>query len=306
MSVSLTFAPWARLGIGAALNAQAGALRAQVAITAQVGGRIGNAAAPSVAAPPLTAQTLGPGDVLGIDQRIVIRTDPPRDAQGTPARTLVAIEFSRPDFPWMFSPLMPDAQQRLQPWLCLLVVPQRPGISLRRRDGRLPVITVDSGSELPDLAEAWAWAHAQVLSDDAHPPSSVVRAADERSLSRLVSPRRLDSATSYYACLVPTFNVGREIGLDPAAEPAGPLGPAWSGTVPPSFELPVYYAWTFTTGAAGDFHDLVVKLQPQQLPVDVGWRPITIGFPTASPPAGFTAFSRRSKACCAICTIRRR
>jgi hypothetical protein len=47
MSVSLTFAPWARLGIGAALNAQAGALRAQVAITAQVGGRIGNAAAPA-------------------------------------------------------------------------------------------------------------------------------------------------------------------------------------------------------------------------------------------------------------------
>src|SRR5262249_37389545 len=152
-------------------------------ITAQVGGRIGSAAAPTVAAPPITAQTLGPGDVLGIDPRIVIRTDPGRDAQGAPARTLVAVEFSRPDFPWMFSPQVPDAQQRLQPWLCLVVVPQRKGISVAPRDGRLPVLTVDSGSELPDLAEAWAWAHVQVLSDDAHPPGSTLSAANERSLS---------------------------------------------------------------------------------------------------------------------------
>ena len=304
MSVTLAFAPWARLGIGAAISAQPGALRAQVPIDVQVGGLIGTETAAIVTAPSLNAQTLGPGDVVGIDPRIVIRADPGPYAQGAPAHTLVSVEFSRADFPWMFSPLTADAQQRLQPWLCLLVVPQRPGISLRSRDGGLQVLTVDSGSELPDLAEAWAWAHVQVLSDDTHPPGSTVAAGDERSVSRLVSTRRLDSATSYYACLVPTFNVGRQAGLDPAAEPTGPLAPAWSGTVSGNFELPVYYAWTFATGEAGDFHDLVVKLQPQQPPPGVGWRPLTIEFPTSSPPAGFNAFSAPRATARSVCAAR--
>src|SRR5262249_26511422 len=135
--------------------------------------------APVVAAPPFTAQILGPGDVLGIDPRLIMRLDPGPYARSAPARTLAAVEFSRPDFPWMFSPLMPDAQQRLQPWLCLVVVPQRPGITLESRDGRLPVLTVDSGSELPDLADAWAWAHVQTLADDTQPLSSTLAAGDE-------------------------------------------------------------------------------------------------------------------------------
>jgi len=299
MSVSLAFSPWARLGIGTALSAQPDALRAQVPIGVQVRGRIVDPAkpgapavdAPVVSAPPFTAQILGPGDVLGIDPRIIIRVDPGPYARSAPARTLAAIEFSRPDFPWMFSPLVPDVQQRLQPWLCLVVVPQRPGISLEARDGRLPVLTVDSGSELPDLAEAWAWAHVQVLSEGTHPVSTTVAEGNERSLSRLVSPRCLDSATRYLACLVPTFNVGRQVGLDPTVEPTGPLAPAWSAPVAANFKLPVYYSWTFATGIAGDFQDLVVMLQPQQLPLDVGWRPVTIGFPTAVPPAGFHAFT---------------
>ena len=291
MSTTLAFAPWARSGIGATITAPPGALRAQVPIDVVVEGRIGDAPAPAVGAPTLMAQILGPGDVLGIDPRIVIRTDPGAYGQGVPPETLVSVEFSRPDFPWMFSPLAPDAQHRLQPWLCLLVVPRRPGISLESREGRLQVLTLDSPDELPDLAEAWAWAHAQALSDDAHPPGAVVNAGDERSLSRLVSPRRLESTTSYYACLVPTFNAGRQAALDPAKEPAGPLAPAWSGAIPARFELPVYYAWTFTTGEAGDFHDLVMKLRPQALPAGAGWRPLSIGFPTAQAPSGFRPFT---------------
>lgn len=292
MSAKLSFLPWARVGIGRALTAQAGALRAQMPIKVQVDGQIGTERAPAEPVPAFRAELLGPGDVLGIDPRVIIRAEPGAYAQGAPARTLVAIEFSRPDFPWMFSPLVPDAQQRLLPWVCLLVVPQRPGISLRPRgDGTLPVLTVDSGSELPDLAEAWAWAHVQVLTDDGQPPDLTVGAGDERSLSRLISPRRLEPGATYYACLVPTFNAGRQVGLDPAAEPAGPLRPAWTGAIPPDFQLPVYHWWTFSTGAAGDFQDLVEKLKPQKLPREVGWRPITIDFPTATLPEGFNAFT---------------
>ena len=284
MSPTLAFAPWTRSGIGAAVSAQPGALRAQLPIDVHVGGIIDSAAAPPVSAPPLVAQTLGPGDVLAIDPRVVIRTEPGPYAQGVPANSLVAIEFSRSDFPWMFSPLTPDARLRLQPWLMLIVVPRRPGISLRSRDNAdssVQVLTVDSASELPDLAEAWAWAHAQTVSD-----------GTTSGRSRLVSPRRLERATSYYACLVPTFNVGRQVGLDPNAEPAGPLGPAWTtAAVAGSFDLPVYYAWSFATGEAGDFHDLIAKLHAQPLPAEAGWRPLSIDFPTTPAPAGFHPFT---------------
>jgi hypothetical protein len=201
VSTTLAFAPWTRLGIGAAVTAPAGALRAQLPLDVQVGGTIGAAAAPPINAPSIVAQTLGPGDVLAIDPRVVIRTEPGAYAQGVPANSLVSIEFSRADFPWMFSPLAPDAQQRLQPWLCLVVVPRRSGITLRSREDGLQMLTVDSTSELPNLDEAWAWAHTQTVSDG--PPSG---ANGPGARSRIVSPRRLERATSYYACLVPAFN----------------------------------------------------------------------------------------------------
>ena len=268
-----------RGGVGAA-----GALRAQLPIDVQVGGTIDAAAAPPVSAPPLVAQTLGPGDVLAIDPRVVIRTEPGPYAQGVPANSLVAIEFSRSDFPWMFSPLTPDAQLRLQPWLMLIVVPRRPGISLRSRDNAdssVQVLTVDSASELPDLAEAWAWAHAQTVSD-----------ATTSGRSRLVSPRRLERATSHYACLA-TDVQRRPPGRARSERGAGGTSrPAWTtAAVAGSFDLPVYYAWSFATGEAGDFHDLVAKLHAQPLPAEAGWRPLSIDFPTTPAPAGFHPFT---------------
>jgi hypothetical protein len=291
MSTTLGFAPWARIGIGATLTAKPGALRAEVPIAVEVRGRIDGSPAPAVATSSLAGQAFGPGDVLGIDARIVMRTDPGPYAQGVPVQTLVSVEFSRPDFPWMFSPLAPDGQHRLQPWLCLVVVPRGPGIALQPREGRLDVLTLSAGTELPDLSEAWAWAHVQTLSDETQSAWATVSAADQRSLSRLISPRRLDSATSYYACLVPAFNVGRQVGLDPTAEPTGPLAPSWSGPLRGPFELPVYFSWTFTTGQDGDFSDLVKKLRPQPLPTDAGWRPLSIGFPTRPAPNGFRSFT---------------
>ena len=247
------------------------------------------------ATPGLDAELLGPGDVVGIDPRVVIRANPAPYERNAPASTLVAVEFSRPDFPWMFSPSHADAQQRLQPWLCLIVVPQRPGISLNARaDGGLPVLTIDGdlAVELPDLAEAWAWAHAQVLATDGTSPAAAALAADERSLSRLICPRVLAERTAYHACVVPTFDIGRRAGLDPAGSGGG-LGPAWDRrALPPGpFELPVYHAWQFSTGPDGDFHDLVMRLAPRPVPPEVGWHAMTVAFPTASAPAGFQPYA---------------
>ena len=70
-------------------------------------------------------------------------------------------------FPWLFTPAKADAQGRLRPWLCLVVVRKQPGVELRpAADVPLPVLEIKAparpGDELPDLSESHFWAHAQV------------------------------------------------------------------------------------------------------------------------------------------------
>ena len=117
----------------------------------------------------------------------------------------------------------------------------------------------------------------------------------ERSLSRLLCPRKLQSNKSYYACVVPTFDVGRKAGLgevvkDGKGELDGVLNPAWDDTTG-EIELPVYFHWEFATGAADDFEALVWLLRRCPLSSDkVGTRalrvinPDPIGEPQAIPP----------------------
>src|SRR5690242_5857210 len=64
----------------------------------------------------------GPGDVLGIDPRHIIRTEPANLSRNFEPNFLAAVEFDRPDFPWLFTPASPNAQNKLRPWLCLVVV----------------------------------------------------------------------------------------------------------------------------------------------------------------------------------------
>src|SRR5262249_43400638 len=141
--------------------------------------------------------------------------------------------------------------------------------------------------ELPDLSESHLWVHAQVTGATREELNNVLDSAPAQTVSRLLCPRRLDPATDYLACVVPTFEVGRAAGLkEPTA--ATTLLPAWgSGApAPDAVTLPVYYSWEFRTSAGGDFEDLVRRLKRRDLPPEVGRRPIDItqpGFPVALP-----------------------
>ena len=85
-----------------------------------------------------------------------------------------------------------------------------------------------AASELPDLAESWAWAHTQVLT-----PAGAVNIATELAdkpavnVSRLLAPRRLEPGQRYAACLVPAFDAGVTRGLGDTPVADAPLGPAW-------------------------------------------------------------------------------
>lgn len=218
----------------------------------------------------------GPGDVMGIDPRIVIRTDPPPQSADLEPNYLVCIEFDTPDFPWMFTPAAAGAQGRLRPWLCLVLVRRGDAMSLSfSRDRPLPVLSAPV-AELPDLVESWVWAHAQVVQKDAAEPVDRILAAEpQRNLSRLVCPRRLEPHTDYAACLVPAFDVGRRAGLGlevPEAD-ENKLAPAWDGTQA-QVELPVYYHWEFATGVGGDFESLAELLTGRNAG-DAGRRPLS-------------------------------
>lgn len=235
----------------------------------------------------------GPGDVTGIDPQQVVRIEPRHRTTDFEPNYFPAVEFDRPDFPWLFTPAKADAHGRLRPWLCLVVVRKQQGVELRpATSAPLPVLEIKSparpADELPDLSESHLWAHAQITGANKSQLKTVLESDPARNVSRLLCPRRLQPTTEYIACVVPTFEVGRKAGLNEPTD-EDKLTPAWlsDGAAPAGVTLPVYYAWEFRTAAGGDFEELVRRLEPRELPAEVGKRPMDIsqpGFKTQPPP----------------------
>ncbi len=241
----------------------------------------------------------GPGDVIGVDPRGIVRTEPPRFARDVDPDEFAAIEFDAPDFPWMFTPARTGSNDRLRPWLALVVVRKQAGVSVSvGRDRPLPTLSIEGpavpGDELPDLSESWAWAHTQVVEETA--PASVpdhLEKHPELNVARLVCPRRLESGREYIAALVPAFESGRLAGLGQSVPDGATTVAAWGGTggVGASVTLPLYFHWEFATGPTGNFEYLARQLEPRPVPDTVGKRPMFIGaahpaLPALAPDAG--------------------
>ncbi|MCS6297017.1 MAG: hypothetical protein H8K09_12355 [Nitrospira sp.] len=248
----------------------------------------------------VNVELYGPGDITGLDAREIIRTEPHAHMTDFEPNYFPAIEFDRPDFPWLFTPAAADGVRRLRPWICLIVVPKDRAAIKTNPQRPLPAITC-ALEDLPDLDQSWAWAHVQIVAAQSTTPDPSPRATlqkilndhPERTLSRLLAPRRLDANTAYYACLVPTYEVGRKAGLGEPIKPEDEqaLKPAWAKNATPGpITLPVYFQWEFRTGLAGDFESLARRLKAQPLPSTVGLRPVDIstpgwGMPTLPPGA---------------------
>ncbi len=242
----------------------------------------------------------GPGDVTGIDPQQVVRIEPANLASDFEPNYFPAIEFDRPDFPWLFTPAKASAAEQLRPWLCLVVVRKQEGVTLRTDRGLpLPVLQIKAPArpelELPDLSESWTWAHAQVTGSPAEATALQGALVGDPALtvSRLLCPRRLDPTTDYLACVVPAFELGRKAGLGETIDAADEqrLAPAWASTppLPTQVTLPVYYRWDFRTGTGDDFETLVGLLTPRDahdLPPRVGKRLVDISRPgfAVTPP----------------------
>jgi hypothetical protein len=285
------FLPWVRQGAVAAVqpgsNAAGSRIRAPVPLTLRVNGQVTD----EVKVP---LRLYGPGDVIGIDAREIIRTEPRHLTPDFPPHCFAFIEFDRPDFPWLFTPeAAATADAPLRPWLVLAVV--RKQVAQLSVDPRRPLAVLECPlTELPDLAESSAWAHAQFTGKLASDQKleDALASSPQQTVSRLICPRKLEprkggAGVGYLACLVPAFEVGRKAGLGEAltAVDEGTLAPAWDVNVRDAsgrqVTLPVYYHWEFNTAEEGDFEELVDRLAVlKQLP-DVTPRTMDVSRPAA-------------------------
>ena len=285
------FRSWVRRGVGAdagQVDSAANPARASMDVTLEVTAREGNAPVAVNPAPAMTVHLYGPGDVIGVDPRHVIRTEPRNLTVNFEPNYLAGIEFDQPDFPWLFTPALPDAD-RLRPWVALIVLEDGEFSIPKVPPNPLPAIDVTSMSALQSLEDSWNWAHTQISAET--DLTTTIDGNPAAAISRLLCPRRLDPETSYTAFLVPAFDVGRQAGLGTDVTSVTTATPSWTSATAAPLRLPVYHQFEFHTSDAGDFESLVRKLVPTILPAKVGIAPMAVdhpleGVPSAGAPLG--------------------
>ena len=218
-----------------------------------------------------------PGDVIGIPARQVIRCAPLNGVIDAEPNYLATIDFDAPDLPWMFS--RKPASGPIQPCITLAVIDVTDLKSDPLSGSPVGTQLTIPAAQLPNPAEAWMWAHGQLLDTDMVPGDPA------RSLSRLVSSRKLEANRSYLACVVPVFAAGKSagLGIDPG-DARTSMDFAWDPSAS-DVTLPVYYFWRFTTGPNGDFESLVRALQGVPLPPGLGKRTLLLDYPMSGLPA---------------------
>ena len=237
---------------------------------------------------PVTLGLANVGDVRGIDVSLVTRQYPAPNGTDAETEFFPLVEFAAPELPWLLP--TPAVPQGPLPWLCLVAVQARDGVSVTGQGNGLPDVLRIGGNaqpseELPDPADSVLWAHActptaVTVTGNADPTETGTPPAPTGC--RLIAPRRLQPQTSYIACLVPTLAAAALAGLGhPDQEIAAALSAAqpnfaWSLS-DSSAELPAYLHWEFTCGDGGDFETLARQLQEVPVPPTFGTRPLDLG-----------------------------
>ena len=167
-----TFLPWLRQGIVSkvknedTLGEKAGPVeRTSVLVSLTVNGQK-NFVTQNV-------QLIGPGDVIGVSPRAVVRTEPRHWITDFEPNYLAFVEFYEEDFPWRFTPARAvrqnlagnpassPKQTKLRPWIFLLALEESEFEEISSLSQPLASIrlveTTDVDAVLPPSDESW-WA----------------------------------------------------------------------------------------------------------------------------------------------------
>lgn len=288
------FLPWLRRGLANQIDPlNFEGARATMQVNLEVRGKKIDGSGDATLPVQRQVSLYGPGDILGIERRAIIRTEPRHWITNFEPNYLAAIEFYDEDFPWRYTPAAP-AGNRLKPWIMLVVLREdefEPGTDVRNKP--LPYITVDTLDPFPDFDQLWAWAHVHVNrslipSDDlvSATPSqfipefqAVLAQNPDLGYSRIVSPRKLTEKTGYHAFLMPVFDSGRRAGLGLDPDAVGANDSAWGPGREDATSYPYYFRWFFQTAVSGDFESLVRLLKPKKADHRVGRRDMDVQRP---------------------------
>jgi hypothetical protein len=298
-----SFLPWARQGLGIFIregDQQAGVSeRGSIDVSLQITGErlAGGTATESI---PKSVQLYGPGDIIGIDGKMIVRTEPRHWITNFETNYMPFVEFYDEDFPWRYTPNRPSPDgKRLRPWITLVVLEEsefKEGGNVLGKP--LPFIEVtDAAQKFPPFDQLWFWAHVHVNGGFGVDPGdtaalaarldAIVKADRDLAYSRLLCPRILKADTAYHAFVIPTFETGRLAGLakDPA-KAASATQSAWAAYTgkEDATSFPYYHRWYFLTSSVGDFEYLVRLLQPRTVDPRVGRRDMDVQKPDANLP----------------------
>jgi len=304
-----TFMPWLRQGLANRITAvdhdPAVTTRASIDVVLRVTAQPVGGGADQTFDRPRNVSLFGPGDIVGIRSKAIVKVEPGNWITNFEANYLPYVEFYDEDFPWRYTPATRDGvtRSRLRPWIVLVVLKEdefEPGTAAGDRP--LPFVVVKDPAVFPAADTLWAWAHVHVNRGLIADPSDTLvgpnenapaLAAFEQTLnenpdlaySRILSPRHLEPETAYHAFVMPVFESGRLAGLgqDPAGAPHATAS-AWAGGGPDPTFFPYYHRWRFRTSTIGDFEYLVRLLEAKPIDSRVGRRDMDVQDPGANLP----------------------
>jgi hypothetical protein len=296
-AATYSFLPFLRQGLANSLKNTGGARGVYtVELSLKADGAVADGTAPR------DVELYGPGDIVGIDTRSVLKTDPLNYITNFEPNYVAYIDFYEEDFPWRYTPLTPETDRRLKSWLALVVLKVGEfdeGKNLVNRPLLYFTLKgVAAADVFPKADQLWAWAHVHVNTDVVNATvkagatdmasvldnlQSKINSDPDIAYSRIICPRKLEENTSYHAFLIPAFESGRLAGLGdtPANIAAAGTNIAWAGGATP-VDFPIYYRWQFNTGTVGDFEYLVRILEPKPADLRVGRRDMDMTKPGAN------------------------
>ena len=121
----------------------------------------------------------GPGDIVGIDARAVIRTEPRPGVTNFESNYLAAVDFYDEDFPWRYTPA-PASGLQLLPWIALIVLKQD---RIRRGQATSPIVRCPS-SPFPTRALFPPAGETVGVGARALQPGPVAQSVDRTGLAR--------------------------------------------------------------------------------------------------------------------------
>ena len=250
-------------------------------------------------------QLTGPGDVIGINPRVIVRTEPRRWVADFEPNYLAFIEFYEEDFPWRFTPARAvqaerggkpgrnPQQTKLRPWIFLLVLAEGEFEEVSGLSGPLPVIrlaettdkTVRScrlplkpGPGRTCMSARISPPQAPTRQDRPWIPSKTCCARTRIMPFRAWSARASSTpTTAYHAFLIPVVRGGPAGRPQPTYHRFRRAGALLGGR---AVGLPLLLPMDISsTGERGDFEYLVNLLEPREVDERVGIREMDMQHP---------------------------